>query len=144
VRLSWLLSALVGGFIAAAIAAGFGFNPWPAGAAIFLDLPPSPISQTPKKCRLNHQSGGTFDHRRCHLVCALARFCIVPLRAHGQRAMTSSGSTAYCLPLRAWLGATMSPKPGTSARTARSRATCRSSRTSSESTTRRVSAAWNI
>jgi hypothetical protein len=30
------LSALVGGFIAAAIAAGFGFNPWPAGAAIFL------------------------------------------------------------------------------------------------------------
>jgi hypothetical protein len=35
VRLSWLLSALVGGFIAAAIAAGFGFNPWPAGAAIF-------------------------------------------------------------------------------------------------------------
>ena len=35
-RLSWLLSALVGGFIAAAIAAGFGFSSWPARAAIFL------------------------------------------------------------------------------------------------------------
>jgi hypothetical protein len=32
-RLSWLLSALVGGFIAAAIAAGFGFSSWPARAA---------------------------------------------------------------------------------------------------------------
>jgi hypothetical protein len=35
-RLSWLLSALVGGFIAAALAAGFGFSTWPARAAIFL------------------------------------------------------------------------------------------------------------
>jgi hypothetical protein len=35
-RLSWLLSALVGGFIAAAIGEGFGFSSWSARAAIFL------------------------------------------------------------------------------------------------------------
>jgi hypothetical protein len=35
-RLSWLLSALVGGFIAAALAHGFGLSSWSARAAIFL------------------------------------------------------------------------------------------------------------
>ena len=35
-RFSWILIALVGGFIAAAIADGFGFSSWPARAAIFL------------------------------------------------------------------------------------------------------------
>jgi hypothetical protein len=35
-RLSWFLSALVGGFIAAALGEGFGLGSWPARAAIFL------------------------------------------------------------------------------------------------------------
>jgi hypothetical protein len=35
-RLSWLLIALVGGLIAAAIGEGFGLSSWPARAAIFL------------------------------------------------------------------------------------------------------------
>jgi hypothetical protein len=35
-RLSWLLSALGGGFIAAAIGEGFGFSSWPARAEFFL------------------------------------------------------------------------------------------------------------
>jgi hypothetical protein len=34
--LSWILSALLGGFIAAALADGFGFSSWPARAMIFL------------------------------------------------------------------------------------------------------------
>jgi hypothetical protein len=34
-RLSWLLSALAGGFIAAALGAGFGFSSWFARAVIF-------------------------------------------------------------------------------------------------------------
>jgi hypothetical protein len=37
-RLSWLLSALVGGFIAAAIGEGFGFSSWPARAVIFFEF----------------------------------------------------------------------------------------------------------
>jgi hypothetical protein len=35
-RLSWFLSALAGGFIAAAIGEGFGQSSWPTRAAIFL------------------------------------------------------------------------------------------------------------
>jgi hypothetical protein len=35
-RFSWILIALVGGFIAAAIGEGFGLSSWPARAAIFL------------------------------------------------------------------------------------------------------------
>jgi hypothetical protein len=35
-RLSLFLSALAGGFIAAAIGEGFGLSSWPARAAIFL------------------------------------------------------------------------------------------------------------
>jgi hypothetical protein len=35
-RFSWLLIALAGGFIAAAIGEGFGLSSWPARAAIFL------------------------------------------------------------------------------------------------------------